>query len=81
MIDSTSNRFLTRVVKVYAGIQETWQSTVDTYQSVQNFFQTRWEQVKDVFREDPKKNDKPQEKERRDINQSMRLQASHALAA
>jgi|GEM_PF-1099644 len=81
MIDSTSNRFLTRVVKVYAGIQETWQSAEDTYQTVQNFFQTRWEQVKDVFRDNSKKDDKTSPEERKDINQSMRLQLGHAQTA
>jgi hypothetical protein len=70
LMDYTGNRLLMHTVRIYATVQETWDSVQATNDRVQNFFRSNWEQVKDVFRSNEKKK-KVGEPERKNINQSL----------
>lgn len=70
MVDYTGSRALTRAVRVYESVQETWDAAIFYKDRVNNFFQSHWEQVKDVFNSDEKKKKSP-EPGRREMNQSL----------
>ncbi len=78
VVDYTGNRLLSSMMQFYSGVQEAWQTAGNYYDETADFFQTNWQQVKDVFKGKEEKK-KPAPDNQKNINQSM--QAVHDLSA